>query len=236
MGRALNHVSNRDTMVLNMATSDPIELLFGKYRRELLALLLLRPDENFYVRELERLSGIPAGSLHRELISLADAGLVRRISLGNQVRYQANRDSPYFDDLASLFRKAAAMVDAPGQKRSEVKEPAPASYTAVPAKAGPLRRLAVSKKVITDLCRKWKIQKFSFFGSVTRDDFRPDSDVDVLVEFRRGDTPSLFGIVDLREELATVFGRSVDVATPAIFGNPVRRRTIERDLQCIYEA
>jgi predicted nucleotidyltransferase len=77
----------------------------------------------------------------------------------------------------------------------------------------------------------------SLFGSATRDDFRPDSDVDVLVEFRPGEAPSLFGIVDLREELSQAFGgRRVDVVTPSVFRNPIRAQSIRRDLECIYAA
>src|SRR3989304_1435112 len=55
-----------------------VEILFGPYRRQILALLLLRPDESFYVREIGRLTGVPAGSLHRELKLFGDAGLRRR--------------------------------------------------------------------------------------------------------------------------------------------------------------
>jgi DNA-binding IclR family transcriptional regulator len=59
------------------ASTQPINLMFGAYRRKVLAVLLLRPDEDFHVRELERLTGVPAGSLHRELKALAAAGLLR---------------------------------------------------------------------------------------------------------------------------------------------------------------
>lgn len=88
-----------------------VEVLFGVYRRQLLALLLLRPDETFYVREIARLTGVPAGSLHRELKLLTDAGLLLRTTAGNQVRYQADRDSPIYDELAGIFRKTAGLVD-----------------------------------------------------------------------------------------------------------------------------
>jgi DNA-binding MarR family transcriptional regulator len=55
-----------------------IELMFGAYRRRLLAQLLLRPDEKFHVRELGRMTGIPVGSIHRELKALSEAGLLLR--------------------------------------------------------------------------------------------------------------------------------------------------------------
>jgi predicted nucleotidyltransferase len=88
-----------------------VEILFGAYRRQILALLLLRPDESFYVREIGRLTGVPAGSLHRELKLLSDVGLLRRSVAGNQVRYQVNRACPIQQELAGIFRKTAGMAD-----------------------------------------------------------------------------------------------------------------------------
>lgn len=87
------------------------ETLFSDYRRRVLALLLLRPDEHFHVREISRLTAVPAGSLHRELKLLADAGLLSRHAAGNQVRYQANRDCPIFNELAGIFRKTSGLAD-----------------------------------------------------------------------------------------------------------------------------
>jgi predicted nucleotidyltransferase len=87
-----------------------VELMFGAYRRELLAQLLLRPDEDFHLRELERMTGIPAGSLHRELKALFEAGLLLKERQGNQVRYQANRASPVYEELASIFRKTVGLA------------------------------------------------------------------------------------------------------------------------------
>jgi len=87
------------------------ETLFSDYRRRVLALLLLRPEEHFHVREISRLTGVPAGSLHRELKLLADAGLLSRHAAGNQVRYQADRDCPIFNELAGIFRKTSGLAD-----------------------------------------------------------------------------------------------------------------------------
>ena len=105
------------TIVLKMKSSIPaprpqlVEILFGAYRRQILGLLLLRPDETFYVREIARLTGVSAGSLHRELKLLTDAGLLLRTTSGNQVRYQANLDCPIQAELAGIFRKTAGMAD-----------------------------------------------------------------------------------------------------------------------------
>lgn len=94
-----------------MADQGISETLFGAYRRRVLALLLLRPDESFYVREISRLSTVPAGSLHRELKTLLQAGFLVRENLGNQVRYRANRDCPVYEELASIFRKTSGLAD-----------------------------------------------------------------------------------------------------------------------------
>lgn len=88
-----------------------MELLFGAYRRQVLGLLLMRPEEAFYVRQLARLTGVPAGSLHRELRALNLAGLVESERAGNQLRYRANRLCPIFPELAEIFRKSSGLVD-----------------------------------------------------------------------------------------------------------------------------
>ena len=89
----------------------PIDLMFGTYRRQLLATLLLRPDERFHVRELGRMTGFSPGSIHRELRVLAESGLLRQERVGNQVLYQSNPDCPIFGELASIFRKSAGLAD-----------------------------------------------------------------------------------------------------------------------------
>lgn len=88
-----------------------VDVLFGAYRRQILGLLLLRPDESFYVREIARLTGVSAGSLHRELKLLTDAGLLRRTVAGNQVRYQVDRTCPIQEELAGILRKTAGLAD-----------------------------------------------------------------------------------------------------------------------------
>jgi len=89
----------------------PIELMFGAYRRQLLATLLLRPDEKVHLRELGRMTGIPAGSIHRELKVLAESGLLLREHSGNQVFYQANQACSIYSELAAIFRKTIGLAD-----------------------------------------------------------------------------------------------------------------------------
>lgn len=65
-----------------------------------------------------------------------------------------------------------------------------------------------------EFCRKNHIAKLSLFGSVLREDFGPNSDVDVLVEFEEGHTPGFFGLARMEEDLSELFGRKVDLRTP----------------------
>jgi predicted nucleotidyltransferase len=88
-----------------------MDLLFSSYRRQVLGLLLLRPDDSLYVRQIARLTGVPAGSLHRELAALESAGLLLREPFGNQVRYRANRANPIYWELAEIFRKTSGLAD-----------------------------------------------------------------------------------------------------------------------------
>lgn len=89
----------------------PVTVLFSAYHRQVLGLLLLRPAESFHTREIARLTGIPAGSLHRELKALTEAGLLTRQPLGNQVRYQAERGCPVYEELAAIFRKTSGLAN-----------------------------------------------------------------------------------------------------------------------------
>ena len=89
----------------------PIELMFGAYRRKLLATLLLRPGERYHVRELGRMTGMSAGSIHRELKVMAESGLLIREHVGNQVLYHANQDCPIYQELAAIFRKTIGLAD-----------------------------------------------------------------------------------------------------------------------------
>lgn len=87
------------------------ELLFKGYRRRVLSLLLLHADEKFHVREIARLTGTAAGTLHKELARLAEAGILQKEASGNQVLYSANRDCPVFQELSSIVRKTSGVVD-----------------------------------------------------------------------------------------------------------------------------
>ncbi len=87
------------------------DILFKEYRRRVLGLLLLRPDESYHVREIARLTDTVPGTLHRELSKLANAGVLVKSRRGNQVSYQANRYCLIFDELASILRKTSGLAD-----------------------------------------------------------------------------------------------------------------------------
>lgn len=85
--------------------------LLGRTRSVVLSALLLHPEASLHVRELARLTGASAGSLHRELRSLAEMGLLLRQCVGRQVHYRANRGSAVFDELTGFLRKTAGLAD-----------------------------------------------------------------------------------------------------------------------------
>jgi uncharacterized protein len=81
----------------------------------------------------------------------------------------------------------------------------------------------IPRSALERFCRKHHMRRLSFFGSVLRDDFRPDSDIDVLVEFEPGHVPGLIGLAGMELELSELLGgRKVDLNTPGFFGKPLR--------------
>ena len=90
---------------------DPASLLFGAYRRDALALLLLHPEESRHVRETARAIGKAPGTLLRELNALAAAGVLTRKPMGNQVHFQANPDCPIYEELRSILKKTVGVAD-----------------------------------------------------------------------------------------------------------------------------
>lgn len=85
-------------------------LLFGSTRRDVLALLLGRPDEQFYLREILRAVGGGSGAVQRELRQLVDVGLVERVERGHQVYFSANRNAAVFTELQAIIEKTAGAV------------------------------------------------------------------------------------------------------------------------------
>ncbi len=96
--------------------------------------------------------------------------------------------------------------------------------------------IAIDQQKIEDFCRRWKIAEFSLFGSVLREDFGPESDVDVLISFEPEIPWSLFDWMDMIEELQEILGREVDVVEKSGLRNPFRREAILSNRQVIYAA
>lgn len=86
-------------------------LLFTDYRRRVLGLLLLHPQRSYHLREIARLTATQPGTLARELNKLADAGLLAKQKVGNQLQYSANRQCPVFEELASILRKTSGLAE-----------------------------------------------------------------------------------------------------------------------------
>ena len=85
--------------------------------------------------------------------------------------------------------------------------------------------LEIPKDRIADFCRRHHIRKLSLFGSVLRDDFGPESDLDVLVEFQEGKSPGLIRLAGMELELSELLGgRKVDMNTPRCLGRYIRDR------------
>jgi len=89
---------------------------------------------------------------------------------------------------------------------------------------------------IRAFCRKWRVTEFAVFGSVLREDFRPDSDIDVLLSFEEGAPWTLWDLIRMRAELQALFGRKVDVVEKRALRNPYRKQAILRTFEVLYAA
>ena len=100
-------------------------------------------------------------------------------------------------------------------------------------------QIELPKAKVADFCRRWKISEFAFFGSVLREDFRSDSDIDVLVTFLPDAAWSLFDHVEMRDELTQILGHEVDLLSHdaiAQSDNSARRRAILGSAEVVHAA
>ena len=95
-------------------------------------------------------------------------------------------------------------------------------------------RIPIPKDKIVAFCRKHHIRRLALFGSVIRDDFRPESDVDVLVEFEPGKTPG-FAFFTMEDELSDILGRKVDLNTPRSLSKYFRDEVLD-EAEVLYDA
>jgi uncharacterized protein len=93
------------------------------------------------------------------------------------------------------------------------------------------KKILLPEDKIADFCRQNHIRRLSLFGSVLRDDFGEESDVDVLVEFESGSVPGFFGLFDMEEELSSLMGgRKVDLRTPEDLSRYFRDEVVRHSL------
>ena len=107
------------------------------------------------------------------------------------------------------------------------------------ARPKPRLRITLPRKKLTEFCKRWKISELAVFGSVLREDFRPTSDIDLLVSFKPEAKISLFDLVRIQGELKEILGRDVDVVERKSIEkseNYIRRRNILESAKVIYAA
>ena len=203
------------TIISVMGTRNISDLLFTKTRRAILLLLYGHPGESFHLRQILRVVNSGHGAVQRELKALSEAGIVSRKVNRHRAYYQANTDFPAFRELRTIVMPAEKNTLAASDK------------TIVPIS----KRFGISQERLAEFCQKHHIKKLALFGSVLRDDFRADSDIDVLVEFETGHVPG-FGIVDIEDELSRFVGRKVDLRTPRDLSRYFRNQVVQEAEVC----
>lgn len=96
------------------------------------------------------------------------------------------------------------------------------------------KRIRASSGQITEFCQRWNIIEFALFGSVLRDDFRPDSDIDVLVTFAPDQRLTWDDWLSMQKEIEVLFNRKVDLVSKEYLKNPYRRHEILNTRQVLY--
>ena len=96
--------------------------------------------------------------------------------------------------------------------------------------------LNLDMSAVASFCNRWQVVELSLFGSALRDEFGPDSDVDLLVVFAPDSHHSLFDLVVMRQDLEGIFGRDVDLVERDGLTNPFRRRAILESRKLLYAA
>lgn len=98
------------------------------------------------------------------------------------------------------------------------------------------QNIDLDKPMLADFCRKWGIRELSVFGSVLRDDFGPESDLDFLVSFDPAAGWDLFDLISMKNELESYYGRPVDLVEKEALRNPWRKKAILESRELIYAA
>lgn len=200
------------------------DALFTKTQQRVLGLLYGAPNARFYTNEIVRRAEIGRGTVSRELDRLVAAGILSVTREGNQHYYQTNSQCPVFPELSSIVRKTLF-------KYRQPKDAPPGDLI----KIG--HDIVISRSALEATAHRFHIRQIYLFGSAARNELRPDSDIDILVDFEPDRSPSLGGMVKIRETFSQLFnGRPVDVATRTILDNPYRKQHIEKDMKELYAA
>lgn len=161
--------------------------------------------------------------------------------VGGVVLYLGEQRLPFADKLWVL---PISVLWEPAEATPVLRSSEP-TYGLESASMGPMskgskpvvEKLRISQTKLAALCRKYGIAKLSLFGSASRNELTPESDVDLMVEFSPASHASLFDITAMQDEFPAAFGgRKVDIVTPEILLNPLRRDSIVPDLKLIYAA
>jgi predicted nucleotidyltransferase len=179
--------------------------LFGKTRRNLLAIFFSNTGEELYLRQIVKLTSSGRGAVQRELENLLEAGIITRRKQSRLTLYAANKHSPVYPELKSLISKTCNQVS-----------------------SEKIKNMSIPKDTIARFCHLHYIRRLSLFGSILGDDFGPESDIDVLVEFEPNHVPSFFGLFDMEAELSTILnGRKVDLRTPRDLSRYFREQVVK---------
>lgn len=89
---------------------------------------------------------------------------------------------------------------------------------------------------VREFCDRWGVAEFALFGSILREDFRPDSDVDVLLTFKPGSGITFENRPDIIDDLRAIFAREVDIVEPRLLQNPFRRHEILKTMRVLHAA
>ena len=135
-------------------------------------------------------------------------------SRARQFSHSAFRPARGLLQIRSLRRAKGTFIGNDGYPLFSLQGTIIGAWYANERKPVALSALELPRKRIADFCRRHYVRKLALFGSILRPDFRPDSDIDVLVEFERGHVPGL-AFFTMEEELSTLLGRKVDPNTPA---------------------
>jgi len=196
-------------------------------------LVLEAPGQRIAGIEVKASSNVNQGDFSG-LRALAEAAEDKFV--GGVVLYFGEQRLPFADKLWALPISALwEPWDAMPTLRSSV--PIYGSQPAATGSRSVAEKLRISLPKLEALCRKYGIARLSLFGSASRNELRPESDVDLMVDFLPDNRASLLDLTAMQDEFSAAFGgRKVDIVTPEILHNPLRRDSIVPDLKLIYEA